>query len=148
MLWSIKRALPKIWGDKFIKNDVSHILSTEEEFLSFCERIDMQEVINRPNKSLKSNNVYSSKKSGINISRLSSMLHSEVRSKGKNNQGGRKCGDCLLHGTNNYDTNNCNILGAQAEHMKQTCDARDKNQDKQKKHSKYTTTYNHGGKKA
>ena len=76
MIWSPKYALHKIWGDKFIEHDGNHILSTEEEFLSFCEEIEAQEVINRPNKSLKSNTEYSSKKSGTNIGCSSSMPQS------------------------------------------------------------------------
>ena len=62
MLWSLECALPKIWRAKSIEHNVSHIMSTEEEFLSFCEQIDIQKDINRPHKTLNRNTGDSSKK--------------------------------------------------------------------------------------
>ena len=83
MIFSLEGASPKICRDKFTKHDVSHILSTKEEFLSFCKWIEMREVINRPHKILKSNTGDSSKKLGYDIGRLSSTPCGEGRSKGK-----------------------------------------------------------------
>ena len=64
MICSIERALPQNWWEKFVEHDVSHILSTEEEFLNFCGEIETKEVINRPNKNPKSNTGHSSKNLG------------------------------------------------------------------------------------
>ena len=98
MCWSLERALPKIWRSKLIEHDVSHILSTKEEFISFYEQIETQEVINRPHKSPKSNTVDSSKKLGADTCCLSSTPHIEGRSKrGKKKSSGKRS-NCLLHG--------------------------------------------------
>ena len=83
VLLSLEHALPKICWDKFTKHDVSHILSTKEDFLSFWKWIEIWEVINRPHNILKSNTGDSSKKLGYDIGRLSSTPCIEGRSKGK-----------------------------------------------------------------
>ena len=67
MLWSLKCKFPKIWRAEIIHHDVIHILSIEEELLSFCDQIETHDIINRPNKSLKSDKEDSSKKLGTNI---------------------------------------------------------------------------------
>ena len=82
MLWSPERALNKIWRWGFVKHDFSFILSTEEKFLSLCEQIETQEVIDILNNSSRINTGDSSKKSGTDIGCSSSMPHSEGRSKG------------------------------------------------------------------
>ena len=97
MLWSLERFLPKIWRSKLIKHDVSHILSNKEEFISFWEQIETQEVINRPHKSSKINTGDSGKKLGADTSHLPSTPRSEgYRKKGKNQNSGKR-GNCLLH---------------------------------------------------
>ena len=129
MIWSLKRALPKIWRAEFIENDVSHILSTGEEFFGLCEQIETQEAINRQNKNSKSTTGYSGNKLVSDIGRSSSMTHSEGLNKVNNNQIIVKCSDWLLHGTDTHDTNNYKTLSSQSERMKQTYVSQDKTKD-------------------
>ena len=92
----------------------------------------MQEFINRPRNNPKRNNGESSKKSGTNIGLSSSTPHSEGCSKVKKNHISGKRGNCLLHGPNTNDTNNCKMLSAKAERTNQTYADQDKTQDQQK----------------
>ena len=80
----------------------------------------MQEVINRPKKSSKKNTGYSGYKLGTAIGCSPSTPHSEVCSKVKIKQSSGKRGNCLLHGPNTQDTNNCKMIGAQDERTKKT----------------------------
>ena len=120
VFFPLEGASPKICRDKFIKSGFSNILSTKEEFLIFCEWIEIWEVINRPHKILKSNTGDSSKKLGYDIGQFSSTPCGEGRIKGKNNPSSSKRNNCLLHGLNTHDTNYFNTLCAQDEKMKPT----------------------------